>query len=116
MFGSLLGDQILASTLDTSNPRIFQAVTLDSKRHHLILKLVNASSIAQPLEIKLAGASHVQPKAAITTLSAPTPQTTNSITDPTRVVPISTTINNAAPTFTHTLPRYSIQILDLNLN
>ena len=116
MFNTHLGDQILPTTLDTTNPRIFQSATLDTKRHHLILKLVNASSIAQPVEIKLTGTSHVQPKADVITLSAPSTQTTNSITDPTRVIPVPSTIHNIAPTFTHTLPRYSIQVLDLDLN
>ena len=116
MFGSQIGDQILSSDLTSTNPRIFQSATLDSKRHHLILKLVNASSVAQPVEIKLSGVTHVQSKAAVTTLSAPTTKTTNSIDDPTRVVPVSNSISNAAATFTHTMPRYSIQVLDLNLN
>jgi alpha-N-arabinofuranosidase len=116
MFGSQLGDQLLATTLDSANPRIFQSATYDSKRHRLIVKLVNASSIPQPVEFKLNGATHVQSKATVTTLSAPTTKTTNSITDPTRVVPVTSTIDNAAPTFTHTLPRYSIQILNLDLN
>ena len=116
MFNTHLGDQILPSTLNTTNPRIFQSATLDTKRHHLILKLVNASSITLPVEIKLTGTTHVQRKADVTTLSAPTTQTTNSITDPTRVIPVPSTIQNAAPTFIHILPRYSIQVLDLDLN
>jgi alpha-N-arabinofuranosidase len=116
MFGSQLGDQILSSELTSANPRVFQSATLDSKRHHLILKLVNASSVVQPVEIKLTGVTHVQSKATVTTLSAPTTRTTNSTDDPTRVVPVSSSISNAAATFTHTMPRYSIQVLDLDLN
>src|SRR6185312_5592518 len=50
-FSSHLGDQILESKLDTANPRLFDSVTYDSKTHHLILKLVNASSKPQPVKI-----------------------------------------------------------------
>jgi len=116
MFATHLGDQVLGAALDTANPRLFDSVTYDSKRHHVIVKLVNASSTAQPVTIKLDGAKRVHSQATVTTLSARTTQETNSITDPTRIAPVTTTINNAAATFTHTVPRYAIQVLDLNLN
>ncbi|WP_263382264.1 alpha-L-arabinofuranosidase C-terminal domain-containing protein [Granulicella arctica] len=116
MFTTHLGDQILASTLDTTNPRLFDSATYDSKTHHLNLKLVNASSLPQTVEIKLNGAAHIRPRATVTTLSGKTTQETNSITDPTRIVPVVSTITNAAATFSHSLPQYSIQVLDIELN
>ena len=116
MFSTHLGDQILDSKLNTTNPRLFSSATYDSKTHRLHLKLVNASSLPQSVEVKLTGAPHVHPKATVTTLSGKTTQDTNSITDPTRIVPVVSTITNAAPTFTHTLPSYSIQVLDIDLN
>jgi alpha-L-arabinofuranosidase len=116
MFSTHLGDQILGSKLDTTNPRLFESVTYDSKTHRLHLKLVNASSVPQPIQIKLNGAAHVAGKATVTTLSGKTTQETNSITDPTRVVPVVSSIANAGAAFTYTLPRYSIQVLDLDLN
>jgi alpha-N-arabinofuranosidase len=116
MFSTHLGDQILDAKLDTVNPRLFDSATYDSKTHRLHLKLVNASSTAQSVQINLTGATHVHPKATLTTLSGKTTQQTNSITDPTRIVPVGSSIANASPTFTHTLPKYSIQILDIDLN
>jgi len=116
MFSTHLGDQILESKLDTANPRLFDSVTYDSKTHHLILKLVNASSKPQPVKIDLGGAKRVHAKATLTTLSGKSTQATNSITDPKRIVPVVTTIDNAAATFTHTVPRYAIQILNLEVN
>jgi alpha-N-arabinofuranosidase len=116
MFSTDLGDQILGSKLDTANPRLFESATYDSKTHRLHLKLVNASSIPQPIHIKLNGAAHVAGKATVTTLTGKTTQETNSITDPTRVVPVVSSIANAGAAFTYTLPRYSIQVLDLDLN
>jgi alpha-N-arabinofuranosidase len=90
-------------------------VTLDGKHHRVIVKLVNGSSLPQAVNINLSGAK-VHGNAQVTTLGAPTTEATNSITDPTRIVPVVSTISNAASTFTHTVPRYSIQILDLDLN
>ncbi len=116
MFSTHLGDQILDSKLDTTNPRLFQSATYDSKNHRLHLKLVNASSVPQSVEIKLSGAGHVQPRSTVTTLSGKTTQDTNSITEPTRIVPVVSNIENAGTTFIHTVPRYSIQVLDITLN
>jgi alpha-N-arabinofuranosidase len=116
MFSTHLGDQILGSKLDTTNPRLFESATFDSKTHQLHLKLVNASSMPQSVEIKLTGAIHVHSKATVTTLSGKTTQETNSITEPTRIVPVVSSIANAGATFTHTVPRYSIQVLDIDLN
>jgi alpha-N-arabinofuranosidase len=116
MFSTHLGDQILNSTLNTTNPRLFNSVTYDSKTHRLHLKLVNASSMPQSIEIKLTGAAHVQNKATLTTLSGKTTQDTNSITNRARIVPVVSTLTNAGAAFTHTVPRYSIQVLDIDLN
>jgi alpha-N-arabinofuranosidase len=116
MFSTHLGDHILNATLDTANPRFFESATLDSKRHLVIVKLVNGSSQPQAVTIHLSGARGVHPNAHVTTLSAPTTEATNSITDPTHIVPVVSTISNAAPTFTHTVPRYAIQVLDIDLD
>jgi alpha-N-arabinofuranosidase len=115
MFSTHLGDRIVDSTLDTTNPRLFESATYNSKTHHLYIKLVNASSTPQQIELKLIGANHVQSKAALTTLSGKTTQDTNSIKDPTRIVSVVTTITNAGTSFTHSLPKYTIQVLDLVL-
>ena len=116
MFSTHLGDHVLDSKLDATNPRLFDSVTMDTKHHRVIVKLVNGSSLPQAVTIKLAGIHGVHSNAHVTTLSAPTTEATNTITDPTRIVPVVSMISNAAATFTHNVPRYSIQILDLDLN
>lgn len=116
MFPTHLGDEILNAKLDTANPRLFESATLDSHNHHLYLKLVNASTTPQEVKITLDGTAHVHATAKVVTLTGKTTEETNSITDPTRIVPQTSNITNAAKTFTHTVPRYAIQILDLDLN
>jgi alpha-N-arabinofuranosidase len=115
MFSTHLGDRIAASTLDTANPRVFASTTYDSKTRHLYIKLVNASSAPQAIELKLTGVPHVQSKAVLTTLSGKTTQETNSIAEPTRIVPVVTSVANAGVSFAHSLPAYAIQVLDLVL-
>jgi alpha-N-arabinofuranosidase len=115
MFSTHLGDQILDSKLVTTNPRLFESVTSDSKTHVVTVKLVNASSVAQTVQIDLSGAARVHNGATITTLSGKTTQETNSITEPRRIVPVVSSISNAATSFAHTVPQYSIQILEIGL-
>ena len=115
MFSTHLGDEIFSTELSTTNPRLFESATYNSKTHTLFVKLVNASSMAQLVEIRLNGTRHVRGNAAVTTLSGRTTQETNSIAEPTRIVPMKSTVTNAGPAFTHTVPRYSIQVLELSL-
>jgi len=115
MFSTHLGDRILNSTLDASNPRFFESATLDSKTHHVFVKLVNASSVPQTVDFKIAAANGIAGNAAVTTLSGNTTQETNSIDDRTRIVPVTSTIQNAGLAFRHVVPRYSIQVLDISL-
>ncbi len=115
MFSTHLGDQILDSKLEAANPRVFASATYDSKTHRLHLKLVNASSSAQTVAIKLNGAARVSNKATVTTLGGRTTQETNSISEPTRIVPVVSSIANAGAAFSHSVPMYSIQVLDIDL-
>jgi alpha-N-arabinofuranosidase len=116
MFSTHLGDQIAVSNLDTTNPRLFESATFNSKNHHLFVKLVNASSMSQAVQIHLGGTTRVHNVATVTTLSGNTTQETNSISEPRRIIPVVSSISNAATSFTHTLPKYSIQILEIGLN
>ena len=65
------------------------------------------------MRIHLNGVTVVDKDAPLTTLRGNTPEETNSITDSRRIMPVSSAIHNAAATFEHTLPPYSIQALDI---
>jgi alpha-N-arabinofuranosidase len=113
MFDGHIGDQIIAATLDGTAPRVFYSVTRDSKTGTVYLKLVNAASTPQPVKIDLQGVASVTSTAKLISMSAKTPAATNTIHTPTNIVPVESTISTAASHFTHTLPAYSIQILEL---
>ncbi len=59
MFGSHIGTQVPASTLDGAQPRVFYSATNNPNKGVVYLKLVNGSSVEQPMQIKLDGASRV---------------------------------------------------------
>jgi len=113
IFGTHLGTEVVQSALSGQGPRVFASVTRDEARHKLYIKVVNATSTAQPVAIDLEGAGQVAPQASLTTLSGKTPNATNSITNPREVVPVEHRITIAGPKFTQTFVPYSINALDL---
>jgi alpha-N-arabinofuranosidase len=114
MFASYLGDHTVASKLENAGPKLFYSSTLNTAKKQLYLKLVNASSDPQPVQLALPGA---QPKATakLIRLSAPDTQTTNSIDDPNRLVPVESSVRDVSTKFPLTLPPYSIQVLQIDL-
>jgi alpha-N-arabinofuranosidase len=113
MFSNHLGDEILGSAIKGNEARLFVSATRDSKSGKVFLKLVNASSDPQEIEINLQGAEKVKREANLITLRAATNEATNSITDPKKIVPVQSKVSNAAKTFRHTAPAYSIQVFEI---
>ena len=116
LFGKYLGDTVPVTRIQNAPTRFFYSATLDSGKSKLYLKLVNGSSEAQAVSLKLTGASKVSSDAIVETLSGKTPAETNTITDQTRIVPVKATLNQASANFTHTMPPYSIQVIEFSVN
>jgi alpha-N-arabinofuranosidase len=115
MFASYLGDHTVASKLENGGDKLFYSATLNTTKKLLNLKIVNASSKAQALQIELPG-THAAATAKLVRLSAPDTQTTNSIDNPSRVIPVESTIRTVKEGgLTMTLPAYSIQVVQLNV-
>jgi alpha-N-arabinofuranosidase len=75
--------------------------------------LVNARPEAQPVDLQLLGVTDVAKSAKLVSLSAKTTAATNTIVSPAAIVPVEGTISNAAKRFSHSVPGYSIQVLEL---
>jgi alpha-N-arabinofuranosidase len=115
MFSKYLGKQVVNSTVSGGGPRFFYSATKDADKGVLYLKLVNASSIPQPIDLKLDGANSVGPTAKVVSLSSKTTQDTNTITDPKHIVPEESIFTGVKPAFAYTVPAYSIQVLEVKL-
>ena len=133
LFGQYLGDKIIpvtAENIPTQNrpltrrdsaenitpkpvPMIFYAATKDSKTGVVYLKLVNATGKQQPVEINLKGVGKLAPEAALVVIKGDKPEDTNTITDPEKIIPVSSKLNGIAPVFTKTLDPYSVSIIQL---
>ena len=94
-------------------PAIFYSATKDEKTGTVFLKLVNASGNIQPVQINLKGTEAVKDKATLFTIAGDKPGDTNSITDPRKIVPVTTILTGIKQNFEHHLPAYSVVILEL---
>jgi alpha-N-arabinofuranosidase len=114
MFSTHLGTEVVSSTLDNAPARFYASVTRDNNKHKLFVKVVNATSTAQPLSITLTGVSKLAPQATLTTMTGKTPNATNSITHPDAVVPVVRKVPVAGLKFTQTFAQYSVNVLELS--
>lgn len=95
---------------------LFFSATRDTKKGIIHLKVVNTQGVAQAISIDLAGAGKVAKEGTAWTLSAAAPTETNTITEPTKIVPVESKVKGLGKTFTHTFPPYSITVLDIALS
>ena len=78
----------------------------------LHLKLVNASTIDQPLSLSLTGINGAR-TATVISLHGATFAATNSINAPDVIHPIESAVSIADSHWDHTVPALSIEVIDL---
>jgi alpha-N-arabinofuranosidase len=112
LFSRNVGDEILKATLDDAT--LHCSVTKNSKNGTILVKLVNPQPAPQPLQLDIKGVSDLKTTGTATTLAA-APDASNSIDNPTNVVPVTTEVSGVKPVFDYTLPADSITVLQLNV-
>jgi alpha-N-arabinofuranosidase len=115
LFAEYLGTEVPTSSVTGEGERFFYSVTRDPVKGAVYLKLVNASSLAQPVDIVLQSAASVEKTATLVSLSGNNPAETNTISAPTRIVPVKTPLKNSGAKFSHSVPAYSIQVIELRV-
>ena len=118
MFAKYLGTETLGSKLEgagieSGNPKLFYSVTRDAAKKRLYLKLVNASSMPQPMEIDFDGAK-LAATGALISLSAHSTQATNTLEKPAEIVPVETALHGVSGHLHHTVPGYAIQVIQVD--
>jgi alpha-N-arabinofuranosidase len=94
-------------------PLMFFDATRDSKTGTIYVKVVNRGATPQSVHIALSGVTAVEPSGQAITMSGTSPADTNSITDPVRIVPVTTTVDGLSASFTRAFPPYSISVLQV---
>jgi alpha-N-arabinofuranosidase len=133
MFNNYLGDKVVAGTAENiptqtwqpptprnrptpppkDIPTLFFVATRSTRTGTIYLKVVNTSATAQSVRINLNGVTAVSPDGLSVVLTSPDPLDTNSITEPTKIVPVITKIGGFGASFTRNFSPYSINILKI---
>jgi alpha-N-arabinofuranosidase len=114
MFASCVGDHIASSEVSGGGDKFFYSVTSTAKSKACV-KLVNASSTPQPVSISLKGLGDAPRASQAQTMKASTTWSTNTITEPNRVVPVRSRLTFSGGKLEHTLPPYTIQVIEIDL-
>jgi alpha-L-arabinofuranosidase len=61
----------------------------------------------------MTGAANAENTGTLVSLSGSNPAQTNSISAPVRIVPVKTPLKNTGAKFSHAVPAYSIQVIEL---
>jgi alpha-N-arabinofuranosidase len=93
--------------------KIFFDATRDSHNGTIYLKMVNTLGTPQPVMVELSGVKTVGHTGHEIVLKSDSPDDTNSIDQPTKIVPIATSARGLGKQFQKVLPPYSITILEL---
>lgn len=112
MFSRNLGDEILK--VESTDTAVQGAATRDTKTGEIFVKLINAESNPESLQLDLKGIRSLESKASVITLAA-APEDTNSIEHPRNVVPVTTTLKRPQPVSSFTLPPHSIVVIKLKV-
>jgi len=95
-------------------PALYYDATRDTKSGVIYLKVVNTVGTPQDVRIDLKGASHVKPDGTSIVLASDSPDDTNTITDPTKYVPVTSKTDGLGDAFTRTFAPYSVNVLEID--
>ena len=93
-----------------STEKLFQVVTRDKKSGDLVAKVVNTSTkpVRTAVDVSDVG---IKGAGKVTQLTASSLTDTNSKSNPTKVVPVTTTLNGLSDSFTYEFPASSVTFL-----
>jgi alpha-N-arabinofuranosidase len=94
-------------------PSIFYSATKNDATGAVYIKIVNSSGQKRSVKINLDGVGHVSPKATLVVIKGNKPDDTNTISDPMKIVPVTTSIDGIKTSFSRELDPYSVNILEL---
>ena len=92
-------------------PTLFFVATKASEKGKIYLKVVNTLGTAQEVKIEMSGAKHIAPEGTAITLSSARPDDTNSISEQTKIMPVTTKTTGLGPKFGYGFAPYSVTVL-----
>jgi alpha-N-arabinofuranosidase len=114
MFANHVGDVMPKSVLKSDGKLLLPyCVSRQTETGKVFFKVVNPGAAAEAVNIVLKGVTSVGGEGKVVTLRAGGPTDTNSITEPTKIVPVTRRLRNVASTFRYTFPAWSITVLEV---
>ena len=98
---------------EATYPRIDTVLAIagrDDRTGEVIVKAINTGPDAAAMTFDF-GAARLAQTGTLTTMASANPTDENSFDEPRKIVPVTTTVSGLGPTFTRTLPPYSLTIL-----
>jgi alpha-N-arabinofuranosidase len=131
LFSAHLGDSVIKTTAENIPAQLTKLTARDSaagvqpknidalffvatrRKGTVYIKMVNAQPITQTVKISLDGVGKVDRNGTEWVLKADSPDDTNSITAPEKIVPVQSPVKGLGKTFSRSLPPWSITVLEL---
>jgi alpha-L-arabinofuranosidase len=95
-------------------PTMFFSATKSDQRGEIYLKVINSIGSAQTVQVDLAGAAKVAAEGKAIVLSSAQKEDTNTITEPTKVVPVTSKASGLGKQFSYSFAPYSVTVLVLS--
>jgi alpha-L-arabinofuranosidase len=113
MFAQHVGDVTLGSNIENGGSKLFYSVAKDTKAKRIYLKLVNAASHAQAVDLKFTGGTLAK-TGTLVMLHSRSTQATNTVEQPKNIAPVQSPLPNIGSELHYTAPGYSIQVIQLS--
>ena len=94
-------------------PTLFYSATMNDTTGTIYLKVVNTVAKKQTVKININGAAKVSPQATVVVIKGDEPTATNTINDPEKIVPVTSTIKGFKNNFSQSFAPYSVTIMEI---
>jgi len=109
-------DNVLIHDMATSSPFLFTTASYDNGAKQLFLKVVNTATTAQSTTVDFLNLSSDNVTGTATELTSANLGDENSILNPTKIVPVTSSVNSATPALNYTFKPNSVTVMKLNIS
>jgi alpha-L-arabinofuranosidase len=111
LFSLYHGDVVLPTQLSGGDGKLYFVTSKMSSNGTIYLKVVNISSEAANVQIKINGVTTIDKQGTATVLTSGSANDMNSLTNPTKVIPVVDQLNSLSPSFFYSFAPNSVTVL-----
>jgi len=99
----------------SKQPGLYVTASRDEKASEIILKVVNSAATPASADVQLKGAGRVASQGTMVILAGQKLTDENSIAEPRKIAPVTSSLKGVSSEFQHTFPPYSFTVLRLKI-